>query len=82
MEIPRGYRVDEIPKSLKINFNGAQGMFEYLIARSATNIQLRCRVLLNQANFDTEDYQPLREFFGAIVKKQSEQIVFKKIKNQ
>lgn len=82
MEIPTGYRVDEIPKSLKINFNGAQGKFEYLIALGATNIQLRCRILLNQANFDTEDYQPLREFFAAIVKKQSEQIVFKKIKNQ
>ncbi len=43
------------------------------------HIQLRSRVQLNKANFESEDYQTLRDFFAFIVKKQAEQIVFKKM---
>jgi hypothetical protein len=35
---------------------------------------------LNKANFQPEDYNTLRDFFAYVVKKQSEQIVFKKKK--
>jgi len=35
---------------------------------------------LKKANFVPEDYDTLRDFFAYIVKKQSEQIVFKKKK--
>jgi uncharacterized protein YfkK (UPF0435 family) len=35
---------------------------------------------MNKANFNSEDYETLRDFYGFIVQKQSEQIVFKKIK--
>jgi hypothetical protein len=78
MDIPEGYVVDELPKSAKVLFNGDQGVFEYLIAKGDDNIQFRSRIRLNQANFKPEDYAALRDFFGFIVKKQSEQIVFKK----
>jgi len=80
MEIPEGYTVDEIPKSTKVSLNDVDGMFEYLVAKDETNVQLRCRIKLNKANFTPDDYNSLREFFGYIVKKQSEQIVFKKKK--
>jgi hypothetical protein len=78
MEIPDGYVVDELPKSAKVLFNEDQGVFEYLIVKGEDNIQFRSRIRLNQANFKPEDYAALRDFFGFIVKKQSEQIVFKK----
>jgi hypothetical protein len=41
---------------------------------------MRSRIKLTKANFKPEDYGTLREFFAFIVKKQSEQIVFKKKK--
>src|ERR1700733_5960039 len=78
MDIPEGYVVDELPKSAKVLFNEDQGVFEYLIAKGDDNIQFRSRIRLNQANFKPEDYAALRDFFGYIVKKQNEQIVFKK----
>ena len=59
--------------------NGDEGMFEYIIGEGGDHIQLRCRTLLKKANFEPEDYEMLREFYGFIVKKQTEQIVFKKI---
>ena len=80
MEIPKGYVVDEIPKSTRLLLNGEDGMFEYIIRKDETNIQMRVRLKINKANFTNEDYDTLREFYAFIVKKQSEQIVFKKVK--
>lgn len=78
MEVPKGYKVDETPKSARVSLNDKEGMFEYLVQHSGNNIQLRCRLKLNKANFEPEDYETLRNFFAFIVEKQSEQIVFKK----
>ncbi len=80
MEIPDGYVVDELPKSAKVSYNADEGYFEYLTANDGQTIQFQCRLRLNKANFKPEDYDSLREFFGLVVKKQSEQIVFKKKK--
>jgi hypothetical protein len=80
MEIPKGYVVDEIPKSAKVLFNTDEGFFEYLIVKDNERVQFRCRIKLKKANYKPEDYATLRDFFGFVVKKESEQIVFKKIK--
>jgi transglutaminase-like putative cysteine protease len=80
MEIPKGYAVDEMPKSVRYKLNEDEGMFEYIFAKSADRVQMRCRIDLNKANFTDEDYEPLREFFAFVIQKQNEQIVFKKTK--
>jgi len=80
MEIPAGYVVDELPKSSKVAYNANEGFFEYLIQKSETNVQLRTHIKLNKATFAAEDYNSLRDFFAYVVKKQEEQIVFKKKK--
>ena len=81
MEIPKGYTVDEMPKSARMKYNDDEGMFEYIVSKDANNIYLKCMLKFNKAVFSSEDYEYLREFYGQIVKKQSEQIVFKKIKS-
>ena len=80
MEVPKGYKVDELPKSVRFNLNESEGMFEYIIVNSGDKIQLRCRLVIGKATFLNEDYESLREFFAFVVKKEAEQIVFKKIK--
>ena len=80
MEIPTGYKIDEMPKSVRMNYNENEGLFEYIMNKDANNIYLKCILRFNKAIFSSEDYEYLREFYGQIVKKQSEQIVFKKIK--
>ena len=80
MEIPKGYVVDELPKSAKVSFNTDEGFFEYLIAKGDQEVQFRSRIKLKKANFTPEDYATLRDFFAYIVKKQGEQIVFIKKK--
>ena len=78
LEIPEGYVVDELPKSAKVALSGNDGLFEYLLANQGNMIQLRCHLKLTKAFFPAEDYSSLRDFFGYVVKKESEQIVLKK----
>jgi hypothetical protein len=78
MEVPKGYKIDELPKSARVLLNETDGMFEYLIQAAGDRIQMRCRVAIKKANFMPDDYQTLRDFFAFVVKKQAEQIVFKK----
>jgi hypothetical protein len=80
MDIPEGFIIDEIPKSTRVMYNETEGMFEYLVQKGETNLQMRVRLRLNKAFFPTEEYNTLRDFFAFVVKKESEQIVFKKKK--
>lgn len=80
MEIPAGYMVDEMPKSTRVKLNEDEGMFEYIITKRENKIMLRSRIAIHKANFLPEDYETLRNFWGMIVKKHAEQIVFKKVK--
>ncbi|MDE3250149.1 MAG: DUF3858 domain-containing protein [Bacteroidota bacterium] len=80
LEVPEGYEIDELPKSIKISYNANQGYFEYIVRQYEGTIQLRSTILLKKALFDAEDYNSLRTFFADVVKKQAEQIVFKKKK--
>jgi hypothetical protein len=41
---------------------------------------MRVHLKLNKAFFAVEEYNTLRDFFSYVVKKESEQIVFKKVK--
>ena len=80
--IPKGYVVDELPQSTKVLFkNEDEGFFEYRIAQTtSTTVSLRSHIKLAHAIFTPADYETLRDFFDVVVKKQSEQIVFKKKK--
>jgi len=80
MDIPAGYVVDELPKSAKVLLNTDEGYYEYIISKDDQQIQFRSRIQLVKANYQPEDYASLRDFFAFVVKKESEQIVFKKKK--
>jgi Domain of Unknown Function with PDB structure (DUF3857)/Domain of Unknown Function with PDB structure (DUF3858)/Transglutaminase-like superfamily len=80
MDIPAGYVVDELPKSAKVLYNTDEGFFEYLMIKGEDQIQFRTRIKLKKATYTPEDYASLRDFFSYVVKKQGEQIVFKKKK--
>jgi hypothetical protein len=80
MEIPKGFQVDELPKSARVKLNETQGIFEYLLQKNPENIQMRVHLKLNQATFAPDEYATLRDFFAYVVKKEGEQIVFKKMK--
>ncbi len=79
MDIPKGYQVDEIPKSSRFKLNENQGFFEYIIQQNPDNIQMNVRLKLNKTIFSPNEYSSLREFYSDVIEKENEQIVFKKI---
>ncbi len=79
MDIPAGYQVDELPKSVRVAYNENEGMFEYLIQKGQNNLQMRVHLKLDKAFFPVDEYSNLRDFFSFVVKKENEQIVFKKV---
>jgi len=79
MEVPAGYVVDELPKQALVKFNDEQdALFEYRVSLSGQTISFRTRLVFRKAFFLPEEYEVLREFFALVVKKEHEQIVFKK----
>ncbi|MCH5715488.1 hypothetical protein [Niabella hibiscisoli] len=44
MDIPKGYKVDEIPKSARVRLNESDGVFEYLVSATDQKIMLNCRI--------------------------------------
>ena len=81
MEVPPGYEMDELPKSIKVNFDEeGKSFFEYIISHSRGVISFRSRIKLTRSYYLPDEYEILREFFNLIVSKQSEQIVLKKKK--
>ncbi|HMK20195.1 MAG TPA: transglutaminase domain-containing protein [Chitinophagaceae bacterium] len=80
-DVPAGYEVDELPKSIKVNFDEeGKSFFEYIISQSGGVISFRSRIKLTRSYYLPDEYEILREFFNLIVSKHSEQIVFKKKK--
>jgi len=80
-DVPAGYEVDELPKSIKVNFDEeGKSFFEYIISHSGGVISFRSRIKLTRSYYLPDEYEILREFFNLIVSKHSEQIVFKKKK--
>jgi len=80
-DVPSGYEVDELPKSIKVNFDEeGKSFFEYIISHSNGVISFRSRVKLTRSYYLPDEYEILREFFNLIVNKHNEQIVFKKKK--
>lgn len=79
MDVPEGYAVDEVPKSIRVNFDETgTSFFEYLVNASGGVISLRTRIKMIRTYYLPEEYEILRDFFNMIVSKQAEQIVFKK----
>lgn len=79
MDVPAGYIVDELPKQMMVKLNEeGDGLFEYRISETNGSISMRSRLSVKRAYFQPDEYEMLREFFNLVVKKQNEQIVFKK----
>jgi hypothetical protein len=79
MDIPRGYRVDQLPKSQRVKLGDSSGFFEYLVQVDDSVIHFRSQLSIRKTNYSLDEYPGIRDFFGYIVAKEKEPIVLKKI---
>ena len=79
LTIPGNYKVEEIPKTIKIILDDNKGKCIYQVLQDGNKIQLNYRFELNQIVFPQTDYTAIRDFYGQVVTKNLEMIVLKKI---
>ncbi|HMO62177.1 MAG TPA: transglutaminase-like domain-containing protein [Ferruginibacter sp.] len=80
MDIPPGYRIDEMPKSAITKLNNDEGVFEYIIKEEEGQLFLKTKVQINNTFFNKDQYGALRDFYAAILQHFGGTVVFKKIK--
>ncbi len=77
--LPKGFQVEEMPKSALTTLNKEDAQFQYSISQSDNKIQLVILIRINKLVFQPIEYQNLKAFFDNISNKLKEQIVLKKI---
>jgi hypothetical protein len=80
MDIPKGYRLDQLPESQRVKLGESEdGFFEYQISSDGTTISFKLRLSIKKTSYSVGEYAAIRDFFAHIVSKEREPIVFKKI---
>ena len=79
IEFPEKYVLDKLPKSEAFALPNSDGSFSIQYFVEGNKIAVRSKISINRSLFAPEDYFTLKEFYKNIVRKQAEQIVFKKI---
>jgi len=78
VEFPKGYVIDKMPKNEKIILPGERASFTFLSAVEGNRLMLNSKIAIKTSVFSSEEYHELKELFMNVVRKQAEQIVFKK----
>lgn len=79
IDIPEGYVVEELPKSEMFVFGDKTPIrLRYQITHTENKIDVHYQFTLRSLLFLPTDYEALRDFFGKVVVKNTEQIVLKK----
>jgi hypothetical protein len=79
MDIPKGYAIEQLPKSVRITLTDRSGSFEYQLESDGKTIDFQTRLQLKRTNYSIEEYPELRSLYALIVQKEKEPIIFKKI---
>jgi transglutaminase-like putative cysteine protease len=77
--LPKGFEVEELPKTASLTLPNNGGRFIYQIALLPDNqLQVVSRFSLRQPAYSADDYPALRELFNLVVAKHAEQVVLKR----
>lgn len=76
--LPEGFQVESLPSNEKLQYNGTEGEFTYLIKENGSMLQLVITLDLNNTLILPANYEQFKQFFELLVNKQAEKIVLKK----
>jgi len=79
LEIPEGYVVESLPKSVKIVTGEDVGSFTFNINNADNKIQITVSKEINKAIVSGAFYEDLKEFYKKMIEKQAEKIILKKV---
>ncbi|WP_298506111.1 DUF3857 domain-containing protein [uncultured Maribacter sp.] len=79
IKIPEGYQVEFIPQSINVSVGDGLGNFKYSLSKTPIGLQISSSLSLNKAIISPQDYQGLKDFYTAVIEKQTEKVVLSKI---
>lgn len=79
LQIPDGFTAEVLPAPSIINMEDNLGSFKFNIAPTANGYQINIQHQINEAIVSTERYEMLKEYYKAMIAKQTEKIVLKRI---
>ncbi len=77
--VPRGYKVEYLPKNDIIRFNNNDGEFTYLAREVGSMLQFILTLKLNKTLVLQEEYQNIRQFYQSILDKKQEEVILKEV---
>ncbi|MNL53968.1 hypothetical protein D3C87_1772570 [compost metagenome] len=78
IDFPKEYQLDKTPKNEMITLPDDKASFTFMFAVDQNKLMINSKIAVKKAFFTSEEYNDLKELFKNIVRKQAEQIVFKK----
>jgi len=79
IQIPEGFSVESLPAPAVMTMEDNLGTFKYNIAVSGNSLQLVVAHQINQPIVGTDKYEMLKEYYKAMIAKETEKIVLKRI---
>lgn len=77
--IPEGYRIEFMPESSVLQFQGKAGEFKYIAKENGQYLQFLITLDLNQSLILPDEYDDFKKFYQLMTEKQTEKIILKKI---
>ncbi|MDR6763068.1 hypothetical protein J2Y38_003286 [Flavobacterium sp. 2755] len=79
IQIPEGFTIETLPAPAAISMEDNLGAFKFNIAANGNFLQLSVTHQINEAIVSAEKYEMLKEYYKAMVAKETEKIVLKRI---
>jgi hypothetical protein len=79
IQIPEGFSVESLPAPAVMTMEDNLGTFKYNIAVSGNSLQLVVAHQINEAIVGADKYEMLKEYYKAMIAKETEKIVLKRI---
>ena len=79
IQVPDGYKVENLPAPITLTMNENLGVFKYLTNLSGNTIQISVSNQINSSIVLSEDYLALKSYYQKMIEKQNEKIVLTKI---
>ena len=78
IQVPEGYAIEKLPESMAIGLPDNLGVFKYQVAQMGNKISTVSILQFNSHIIPSKYYKNLKDFYGKLVKKQSEKIILVK----
>jgi hypothetical protein len=79
IDLPEGYAIESIPKSINMVTGDDMGLFKYIINGADNKIQVSITFEISMAIVGADYYDIIKDFFQKVIEKENEKIVLVKI---